>query len=90
MFYEYNGEKISTYSFSSENLKNFSGFLNFIFEFVIYPLQCTNWLMLKIIPKWTLRFFNTNMNFVFILTYTFFSFATLSSVGPAMIDFMIL
>jgi hypothetical protein len=86
MYYDFNGDKINTYTFSAESLKNFSGFLNFIFQYVAYPLECMDWLMLKFLPKWTLRLFRTNMNFVFIITYAFFSFVTLSSVGPATVD----
>jgi hypothetical protein len=86
MYYDFNGEKINTYTFSAESLKNFSGFLNFIFQYVAYPLECMDWLMLNFLPKWTLRLFRTNMNFVFIITYVFFSFVTLSSVGPATVD----
>ena len=86
MYYEFNGEKIITFDFSVASLKNFSGIINFIFQYVAYPLECMDWLMLHFLPKWTLRFFRTNMNFVFIITYAFFSFVTLTSVGPAVID----
>jgi len=86
MYYNFNGEKINTYTFSSESLKNFNGFLDFIFKYVAYPLECTDWFMLRFLPKWTLRIFRSHMNFVFIMTYAFFSFVTLTSVGPATID----
>lgn len=86
MYYDFNGEKINTYTFSAESLKSFSGFLNFIFQYVAYPLECMDWLMLNFLPKWTLWLLRTNMNFVFIVTYVFFSFVTLSSVGPATVD----
>jgi outer membrane biosynthesis protein TonB len=86
MYYDFNGEKINTYTFSAESLKNFNGFLNFIFQYVAYPLECMDWFMLNFLPKWTLRLFRTNMNFVFIITHTFFNYITLSSVGPAIVD----
>jgi len=86
MYYDFNGDKINTYNLSVKSLKSFSGIINFIFQYVAYPLECMDWLMLHFIPKWTLRLFRSHMNFVFIMTYAFFSFVTLTSIGPATID----
>lgn len=86
MYYNFNGEKIKTYKFNTENLKKFSSILHFILEFVMYPLECMDWLILKILPKWGLSIFRNNMNLIFIITFIICNIITLSSIGSAIID----
>lgn len=49
-FYEKNGEHTQTFDFSKEKITNLNYYLNYFFEFVLYPIQLFNWIVLIFIP----------------------------------------
>jgi hypothetical protein len=68
MFYESDGIKIKTFEISKERLKRVSSTLNFIFEFVIYPVVLLDEFMLKSIP-WFLKYFFRSYDLIFFVMY---------------------
>lgn len=49
-FYEENGEHIKTFDFSKEKITNLNYYLNYFFEFILYPIQLLNWFILTFVP----------------------------------------
>lgn len=84
MFYEYDGEKPKLPNIHKGMLKKWSPLSNFLLEFVLYPLDCTNWLLLKIIPN-TMKQFITNDTILFFVLYLMV-YSSIRDYGSSIVD----
>ena len=84
MFYQDNNERIIGWNISGKNLRKISPFLNFALEFILYPLECLNWLMLYVLPETMKRVFVTN-DLIFLVMYVTI-YKIMNSCGYAIVD----
>ena len=90
MFYEYSDkygtERPRTWNLGYQRFQDSIPFLHFMMEYVFYPVDCLNWLLLDKIPSWVKWFFpNPNGTLLFFIMYVV-TFQMVETYGGCTVD----
>ena len=84
MFYQEHNERMIGWKISGKNLSKVSPFLNFVLEFVLYPVECLNWFMLYFLPDVMKKYF-VSSDLIFLVMYVTI-YKTMNTWGYAIVD----